>query len=61
MDKKEQESSRRWIRALGKAMRQSLIDEYEKMGIPKGHPARKIGPIYIRCSDGSFKKYEGEL
>lgn len=45
---------------LGQAMRKSIQEEYDKMGIPKGHPSRKIGPIII--NDGkNIRKYSGEF
>ena len=50
---------KKWSGQLGKAMRQVLIDEYGEMGIPKGHPSRKIGPIYVTGKGGKVKKYEG--
>ena len=51
---------REWARALGKAARKSAQEEYDKMGIPKGHPMRKIAPITV-VSGGKITKHEGSL
>ena len=42
-------------RDLGRAMRKSIQEEYDKMGIPKGHPMRKIGPIIIKDGKEIYK------
>jgi len=52
------EVMREWARALGKAARKSAQEEYDKMGIPKGHPMRKIAPITI-VGGGKATKIEG--